>query len=190
MNELIKSAVDTAMSVEGLVDRGEVELLVGLVVETLQGGAPNRLVEVGSYCGRTAIAMGYVVKALSSPSKVYAIDAGSMSQDYGFNTLDKLGDNISKIGLDDVIEIIPLWSDRVNWSGTIDLLLIDSNHGYEDAARDLGHFEEFIATGSYVFFHDYHESWPGIVQFVDEIIKSGRYADEGRTGSLKVVRKL
>ena len=188
--QLIEPCVDAAMSVTGLVDRHEIVTLLGFVLDTLQDATPKRIVEVGSYCGRTAVAMGLIVKVESPASRVYAIDAGSMSGDAGYNTLDKLRENIAKFGLNEVVEILPMWSTQVVWDGPVDLLLIDGNHGYTDAESDLGCFERFIVLGGHVAFHDYHESWPGIIKFVDEIIASGRYADEGLTGTLRIVRKL
>lgn len=163
----------------------EADVLIATATRALtETPGPHSVVEVGSYCGRSTIVLASVVKIIDPSSKIYAID------DMHMGSLEKFQVNVAQSGVSDVIELIQQRSFEVVWNKPISMLFIDGNHGYTDVSGDFGHFEEHIVPGGYVAFHDYHEMWPGIIQFVDEIVDTGKYTRIGGAGSVMVVRKL
>lgn len=55
----------------------------------------------------------------------------------------------------------------------INLLIIDGDHSYNGVKFDFETYSPLLATGGYVLFDDYNaKEWPGVQQFVDELIKN------------------
>ena len=182
--------------IEGWLDEDEAELLIRAAVAALTTlPAPHALLEVGSYCGRSTVVLGSVVKALEPHARLYAIDphqgkVGASDQGIYLTppTLEKLERNLAGAGLTGVVTIIPKHSWEVEWDQPISLLFIDGLHDYANVARDFHHFAPRLRPGAYVAFHDYGEDYPQVTTFVDELLRTGLVAQAGRTGSMMVVR--
>ena len=184
-------------SIEGWLAEDEADLLIAAswrALTMLPG--PHPVVEIGSYCGRSTVVLGSVLKALCSETKVYAIDphegqVGALDQgiSIGSPTLEKFQRNINEAGLGDVIETIQQYSYDVHWGQPISLLLIDGLHDYANVACDFFHFEPWIVAGGYIAFHDYADYYPGVKVFVHEILGSGQYRKVQCVGSMMVVQK-
>jgi len=69
------------------------------------------------------------------------------------------------------------------------LLFIDGLHDYASVSRDFAHFERSVVPGGYVVFDDYDVAFPGVIQFVDEVLKSGEYRKVQTVGKLVVTQK-
>ena len=76
------------------------------------------------------------------------------------------------------------------WDRTVSFLLVDGLHDYASVARDFDHFEPWLATGSYVAFHDFADYFPGVRRFVREVLASGRYTEVAVVGSMILLRKV
>ncbi len=183
--------------IEGWLEDDEADLLIAACAQALRElPAPQSLVEIGSYLGRSTVALGSVVQALGSKATVYAIDphdgqVGAL--DPGLTatppTRERLERNLVAHGLSERVEVIPKLSFQVAWRRPIGLLLVDGLHDYPNVSRDFLHFEPWIADGGYIAFHDYSDYWPEVRVFVDELLASGRYRQVALARSLIVLRK-
>lgn len=184
----------TMEQTEGWLSRCEGDLLITAVLRALTelGSAPT-LVEIGSYCGRSTVVLGGVVKSFRPSARVYAWDTfdgivGALDQ--GLFAYPPTGElfrsNIDRAGLSEIVVSGALDGE---WTEPIGFLLIDGLHDYVNVARDFFRFEPFVVEGGYVVFHDYADYFPGVKAFVNELLGAGRYEEIDRVGSLIVVRK-
>jgi predicted O-methyltransferase YrrM len=185
--------------IQGWLEEEEADLLLATcnrACSTLP--ADSAVVEIGSFCGRSTVVLGSVVKSLGTQTKVFAIDshdgmvgaAGSRSGVTSLgSTLDVFRRNIAESGLTSVVEAIVKRSYEVAWEKPIALLFIDGLHDYENVSRDFHHFESCVIEGGYVAFHDYADYYPGVKKFVDEVIALPNFELVHRAGSMIVVRK-
>lgn len=185
--------------IEGWLEPEEADILMDAAARALaEGGGRKSIVEVGSYQGRSTVALGSVARALRpGEAKVYAIDphgglVGALGQDLAPTepTLDRFRANIAAHGLDGVVEAIVARSTEVAWDRPIDLLFIDGLHDYVNVALDFFHFERWLVEGARVAFHDDAPYYPGVSAFINERIASGRYIQEAGAGSMTVIRKV
>lgn len=51
-----------------------------------------------------------------------------------------------------------------------DFVFIDADHRYESVAADIQAWRPLIIPGGLLAGHDYKETWPGVVQAVDELV--------------------
>jgi predicted O-methyltransferase YrrM len=185
-------------AIEGWLDDDEADLLIATATRALTvHKQPHSIVEVGSYCGRSTVVFGNVVKALSRDAKVYAIDphdgkVGALDQGItsGAPTFARFTRNIAAAGVAEHVEAIQQYSYEVNWDRPIQILFIDGLHDYTNVARDFFHFEQWVVSGGYIAFHDYADYYPGVKSFVNEILASGRYRQVSQVRSMMVVEKL
>lgn len=90
----------------------------------------------------------------------------------------------------------------LEWVGPrIALLIVDADHRYEGVKRDVDAWLPHVAPGGYIFFHDYdasetefagQEQYPGVKQFVDELLNDAVYENfriEARAGTSIVLRR-
>jgi cephalosporin hydroxylase len=182
--------------VQGWLDDSEAELLMAAAVNGLNSAPPgSAIVEVGSFCGRSTIVLGSVVKALGAKTKVYAVDphegvVGSVDQGIELfpPTLATLRHNIAANGLSEAVEIIAKCSFEVVWIKPICFLLIDGLHDYPNVARDFRHFEPWLLPGALIAFHDYDQQHPGVQDLVGELLMTPKYRQVDSAGSMIVVR--
>jgi hypothetical protein len=185
-------------SIEGWLNENEADLLIAataLAVTTAP--APSALVEVGSYCGRSTCVIASVAKALGATAKVYAIDphegrVGAEGQEIEIKTptLEKIEKNLQDAAVADQVTIIQCHSWEVAWDKPVSLLFIDGLHDYYNVSRDFRHFEPWLVVGGYGAFHDYSSVYPGVVAFVYELLRDGRYEKIDLAGSMFVIRKI
>jgi glycosyltransferase involved in cell wall biosynthesis/cephalosporin hydroxylase len=193
--QLVASILDRVVQVEGWLDEHEAVLLMKFAVVAVVQPELHAVVEVGSYHGRSTIALASIVRAARPEAKVYAIDPhrGEISYPDSVHVQPSSWDafcrNIAAADLLDTVEPIRKRSYEVAWDRPIGLLFIDGLHDYSNVARDLNHFEKHIVPGGYVVFDDYHSDYPGVVTFVDELVRSGRYRVVENTGRLMVTER-
>jgi len=184
--------------IEGWLEDDEADLLIAATAMALTKlPQPHALVEVGSYCGRSTVLLGSVVKTLCPAARVYAIDphdgkVGALDQGIRVMppTLERLKRNLADAGLADLVTILPMHSWEVAWDRPIGLLFIDGLHDYANVARDFYHFELQLAPGGYVAFHDYADYYPGVKAFVNELLRAGHYQKVCHTSSMMVVKRI
>jgi hypothetical protein len=150
---------------------------------------PGEFVEVGSYCGKSTVAIGDAIRYTGKT--LHAIDphegevGGSLTMTMG-STLDNFRENIAGADLAGVVNEIRDYSFNVAWNGPIAFLFIDGLHDFENVSRDFRHFAGFLTPGALIAFHDY-VMWPGVRRFVDGLI-SGGFSVYGSADNLIVLR--
>lgn len=184
--------------IDGWLDDDEADLLIAVAARSLsRADGSQAIVEVGSYCGKSTVVLGSVVKAARPEARVYAIDphdgrVGAMDRGItsGPPTRATFDRNIAQAGVADVVLPIQSYPFEVTWDRPIGLLLIDGLHDYANVARDFSHFAQWVEEGGYVAFHDYASYYPGVQAFVDDLLASQRYRKVHLKGSLMVLEKL
>jgi hypothetical protein len=185
-------------TIEGWLADEEADLLIAATAKALTTHEqPHTIVEVGSYCGRSTVVFGSVVKTLSPDGKIYAIGphdgkVGAMDQGIisGEPTLKRFNRNIEQAELTKYVEVIQKHSYEVTWDKSIQFLFIDGLHDYTNVARDFFQFERWVVPGGYIAFHDYADYYPGVKSFVNETLASGGYRKVHYAGSMMIVEKL
>jgi Methyltransferase domain/Glycosyl transferase family 2 len=187
-------------NIPGWLDEQEADLLLATCNRALTSLPPAAAVlEVGSFCGRSTVLLGSVIESLGSESKVYAVDSheglvGAAGSTEGLrslgSTLDIFRSNIAANGLTHIVEPVVQHSYEVAWERPIALLFIDGLHDYYNVSRDFRHFEPWVLGGGYIAFHDYADYYPGVKQFVNELIALPDFELVSRIQSLVIVRKI
>jgi len=184
--------------IEGWLAEEEADLLIAASSQALRDASSSAvLVEVGSYCGRSTVVLGSVVRTLcgSQPGRLFAIDphAGDVGTGSELQatspTFERFSKNIAEAGLTDLIVPIRLCSYQVEWSQPICFLFIDGLHDYANVARDFHHFARWLTPGAYVAFHDYGGYYVDVQRFVDELLRAGEYLKVHRAGGMMVLKK-
>lgn len=194
---LTTTLMNRVRQIEGWLDDQEAELLMsGAIKACIELPAPQAVVEIGSYQGKSTVLLGSVVKTYFPQGKVYAIDphegvVGAADQGLQATppTLVRFKQNIESAGLSDVVETIKEFSFNVKWDKPISLLFIDGLHDYPNVARDFWHFADWVKQGGYIAFHDYADYYPGVQAFVNELLSTPAYHKVQQANSLIVVQK-
>lgn len=183
--------------IEGWLWDVEADLLIAATVRALDElPAPHAIVEIGSYCGRSTVVLGSVVRALEPEARVYAIDphhgkVGAVDRRLSTTppTLARFEANIAAAGVSDVVVTVQRHSYETEWDKPIAFLFIDGLHDYSNVSRDFHHFESWLVPGAFVAFHDYASYYPGVQAFVNEVLVSAPYTRVHCAGSTMLLRR-
>ncbi len=154
--------------IKGFMDRVEAERLYRLA---LQAAGSGPVLEVGSYCGKSAYILGSACK--ESDSVLYSIDhhRGSEEQQPGetyfdpdlfdqasgrINTLPFFQKNLAAAGLEDYVIPIVARSGIAGkkWQNPLSLVFIDGGHSFEAACEDYRTWSGHVQSGGFLVFHD------------------------------------
>jgi predicted O-methyltransferase YrrM len=181
----------TMRAIPGWLEDEEAELLIAAAAYVTRGGGARRLVEIGSYQGRSTIVLAATIRALSPESRVFAIDphegtVGSADArlNHGSPTFDAFVANIAAAGLSAFVEPVRALSYETQWDDAIDLLFVDGLHDRFNVERDYRHFAHFLTQDAAVLFHDYATYYPGVVDFVDLLVANEGWRVAARAGSM------
>jgi predicted O-methyltransferase YrrM len=166
-------------------------------VEAASADPECSIVEVGSYCGKSTVVFGLGLRQLGLVgARVYSIDPhdGVISTVNGSTTrtaptLDKFTNNMKLAGLTAVVEPVVARSTETAWDRPIDFLFVDGLHDYEHVAEDFSHFAPCLKVGGLAAFHDCAPYFPGVLKFVQELLRSGKYSKDASAKSLMVLKK-
>lgn len=151
-------------------------------------GLPGDIVEIGSYCGKSTVAIADALKQGCS-GMLYSIDPHVDNiKTYGVDSYKQLKQNIEKFKLDEYVKAVILYSHEVCWDADIKMLFIDGNHTYESVKQDFILFDLFVLKHGLVAFHDSHE--PGPQQVIAEAMETQRFHTLLVADSLTVLKKL
>jgi len=195
---LISPLINRVKKIGGWLSEAETDLLIAVAIKTgTYFSAPQHFVEIGSYQGKSTVALGNVVKFLFPLARVYAIDPHEGvvgAADQGLQklapTLQQFKKNIETEALTGVVELIQDYSYNVAWRKPVHMLFIDGLHDYTSVASDFRHFEKWIVPGGYIAFHDYADYYPGVKKIVHEVLDTGQYKKIQLADSLFVMQKL
>jgi predicted O-methyltransferase YrrM len=158
------------VSVPGWLDRDAARLLFGLAAH---GGGDGRIVEIGSYLGRSTILL-----ALADAGTVVAVDphAGELvagESDVVADTYPLFLRNLETAGVVDRVEPrreTSLEAAR-EWKEPLRLLYLDGLHHYEAVREDVAAWAPHVLPGGFVVFDDY--AVEGVQRAVAEAQRDG-----------------
>jgi len=184
---------------------------LALYAAGLEAGKLGPLLEIGSYCGKSAIYLGSA--AQENGSVLFSIDhhRGSEENQPGWEYHDpELVDpasglldtwpcfrrTVAEAGLDQHVAAFVARSEQLarHWCAPLALVFIDGGHSEEAVRADFtGWFPHLVAGGSLVI----HDVFPDPAQggqapynVYREALSSGDFVDTGAAGSLRVLRRL
>jgi hypothetical protein len=171
----------------------------------------NPMLEIGSYCGKSAIYLGAATK--ENGSILFSVDhhRGSEENQIGWEhhdtelfdphtnkleTLFQFRKTLTVAGLDDYVIPIVGNSKIVGryWNIGLSLLFIDGGHSYEEAMGDYIVWSKFIQLNGLLLIHDVfeNESDGGRPPFeiYQKAMESSYFTEIESVGSLKVLKKI
>jgi predicted O-methyltransferase YrrM len=158
----------------------------------------QRIVEIGSYRGRSAI-----VLARGAPPGVHVIaidphagnDRGPQqirgTADEGQRDHEQFRRNLERAGVAGAVEHVRLPSSEALGAvhGAADLIYVDGAHRYRPAREDIARWGERVAPGGTLLVHDAFSSVGVTLAILRVLVPWGRFRYLGRTGSLAEYRR-
>lgn len=198
---------DVAHRTAGFLPDDEAEALH----EAARRAPAGTWLEIGTYCGRSTVHLGAAARAAGAHLVTLDHHRGSEENQPGWQwhdaslvdphtgrleTLPSLRRTLWDAGLDDVVSVLVATTQQVApwWTTPLQLLFLDGNHTEPVAQHDYGGFAPHLVTGGVLLVHDVFERpedggrppWNVFRRAVD----SGAFEPVGRTGSLRVLRRL
>ncbi|MEX2256641.1 MAG: class I SAM-dependent methyltransferase [Acidimicrobiia bacterium] len=174
----------------------------------LAGGAVGPLLEVGTYCGKSAVYLG--AAARERDTVLYTVDhhRGSEENQAGWehhderlvdprtgrmDTLPWFRRTIESADLEDTVVAVIGHSTKVAsaWATPLGLLFIDGGHAFDVALADYEQWSPRVAPGGVLVFHDVFEDPDEGGQAPYEVWQravADGFTPESTTGSLRVLR--
>jgi predicted O-methyltransferase YrrM len=177
----------------------------------LEGAAAGPLLEVGTYCGKSAVYLGAAARAAGTVLFTVDHHRGSEENQAGWewhdeglvdartgrmDTLPFFRRTMEDAGLEDVVIAVVGRSTTVadHWGRPLGLLFIDGGHAFDVALADYEHWSPHVAPGGLLVFHDVFERPEDGGQAPFEVWKraaaSGEFEPVSTTGSLRVLSRV
>lgn len=187
--------------IRGFLDIEEIKFLNRLAKKTVnQFGAQSALCEIGSYCGKSTIAIATALKE-SNGGILYTIDwhQGSMSMP-GFgtreyqSTYEEFLNNLGRFYVRNRVVIIKNKSED-SFEGVpekLHFLWIDGTHEYDAVKADFNNYAKKIVDGGYLLFHDAcWTSWREPFQLIKrEVLDNPQYSLYACVGNTMTFEKI
>lgn len=174
----------------------------------LEGARRGPLLEIGSYCGKSAVYAG--AAARERGTVLYSVDhhRGSEEIQPGWehhdpdlvdpetgrmNSLPFFRRTLAQAGLDDVVIAVVGDSPTVatHWTMPLGMVFVDGAHSDEDVVADYDAWAAKVVSGGMLAFHDVFEDardgGQGPRRAYERARRDG-FAEESRAGSLRVLR--
>jgi len=158
----IQSAVE---AIQGFMVPGQEEYLFNKV-KSLPNDAV--IVEIGSYKGRSTVAMSYA--CIGTNRKIYCIDTwdGNDTDFSDRNFFEIWQENLVKNGLSQYVvplrgyshQILSQW-EELTGDKAIDFIFIDGSHQFLDVLKDYEQSLPLVKDGGWIAFQDVVPTWPG-----------------------------
>lgn len=160
--------------------------------------APGDVLEIGSYRGRSTIALALAARyanrrAHFGTSRVVAIDPmldvdPKLQTDLPSGTARRILDrNLTQAGVVREVEFHPHFSYEVapRWNRPLRLLWIDGDHAYASTKQDFDLFSPHLADGAILAFHDVLSPYDGCIRvFTEDVLTSPQFGAAGLCGSI------
>lgn len=175
----------------------------------LDGGAVGPMLEVGTYCGKSAVYLGAAARVRGTV--LFTVDhhrgseenqAGWEHHDEGLvdprtgrmDTLPHFRRTIEDAGLDDVVIAVIGRSTTVaaHWRTPLGLVFIDGGHAFDVARSDYQSWSQYLSPGGLLVFHDVFENPDDGGQAPYEVWQravSDGFEPLATAGSLRVLRQ-
>jgi predicted O-methyltransferase YrrM len=175
----------------------------------IDGGRAGPLLEVGTYCGKSAVYLGAAARVAGTVAFTVDHHRGSEENQAGWehhdtevvdaatgrmDTLPFFRRTIEAAGLEDVVVAIVGHSVAVAdaWATPLGFLFIDGGHADDVAMADYEHWSRFVASGGVIAIHDVFEDpadgGQGPFHVWQRAVNDG-FEPVSRTGSLRTVRR-
>jgi MMP 1-O-methyltransferase len=174
----------------------------------LRAAAVGPLLEIGTYCGKSAIYLGAAAREASTV--LYTVDhhRGSEENQAGWehhderlvdprtgrmDTLPWFRRTIEDAGLEDVVVAVIGASPTVaaHWATPLGLVFVDGGHAFDVALADYLGWSRHLAPGGLLVFHDVFEDPAGGGQAPYEVWRravADGFTPVSTTGSMRVLR--
>ncbi|XBB70294.1 class I SAM-dependent methyltransferase [Nocardioides sp. WV_118_6] len=200
--------LDHARAAKGFMPEDEGALLHRIALERLPLGP---VLEVGTYCGKSAIYLGAAARQVGGT--VFTVDhhRGSEENQAGWehhdtsvvdpelglmDTLGQFRKNIARAGLEEQVVAVVGQSTTVaaHWRTPLSLLFIDGGHGEEPARADFAGWAHWVEAGGYLAIHDVFPDpadggRPPYELIYLPALASGAFTEVAVTGSLRVLQR-
>jgi predicted O-methyltransferase YrrM len=208
MSKSVEPPLGLIEEVKGFMDGDEGRRLYDIALDASRMG-PG--LEIGSYCGKSALYLGTAFRTNSAV--LFSIDhhRGSEEQQPGeeyfdpdlldqrsglIDTLPLFRSALEKGGLEETVVPLVCRSDVAakQWATPLSMVFIDGGHAFETARTDMECWTPHIMKGGYLLMHDLFENPADGGQAPWEVFKlalaSGRFEELPRTKSLGVLKKI
>jgi MMP 1-O-methyltransferase len=168
------------------------------------------LLEIGSYCGKSAVYLGAAARA--GDTMLFSVDhhRGSEENQAGWehhdpevvdratgrmDTLPFFRRTIERAGLEDAVVAVVGDSTTiaVHWRTPLGLVFVDGGHAIDMVLADYEAWSPHIAPDGMLVFHDVFEDprdgGQGPFEVWKRAVASGNFTPESTTGSLRVLRR-
>ena len=143
----------------GWLDPLAAQAMYGL---TVGRGQPTVVVEIGTFCGKSAAVFGLAVERHGG--RVYTIDS-YVGVGNHVTTLEEVEANLASVGV--LKSVMVIKGDSVAladaWTLPFDVLYIDGAHDYESVRADFDAWVPFLVPGGLLLMDDYAEEGPNRV---------------------------
>ena len=201
--------LEVAEAVKGFLPKNEAAALYDAAVAVEVDGP---LLEVGSYCGKSSVYLGYAAQSIGRV--LYALDhhRGSEENQAGWehhdpelidkqkgvmDTLPYFRDAIFAAGLEHVVIALVGHSGVIarNWTTPLSFLFIDGGHGEEPAKADFNGWVPKVKEGGTLAIHDVFPNpkdggRPPYDQIYLPAIESGNWNEVHVEGSLRILKRV
>ena len=201
--------VKVAEAVKGFLPKNEAAALYDAAIAVEVDGP---LLEVGSYCGKSSVYLGYAAQSIGRV--LYALDhhRGSEENQAGWehhdselidkqkgvmDTLPYFRDAIFAAGLEHVVIALVGHSGVIarNWTTPLSFLFIDGGHGEEPAKADFNGWVPKVKEGGTLAIHDVFPNpkdggRPPYEQIYLPAIESGNWDEIDVEGSLRILKRV
>ena len=201
--------LEVAEAVKGFLPKNEAAALYDAAVAVEVDGP---LLEVGSYCGKSSVYLGYAAQSIGRV--LYALDhhRGSEENQAGWehhdpelidkqkgvmDTLPYFRDAIFAAGLEHVVIALVGHSGVIarNWTTPLSFLFIDGGHGEEPAKADFNGWVPKVKEGGTLAIHDVFPNpkdggRPPYEQIYLPAIESGDWNEVHVEGSLRILKRV
>ena len=159
---------------------------------------PARIVEIGSYRGRSAIVMALAAKpgvAITAIDPHAGNDRGPREIEGFAEEAERdhraFRENLARAGVTDTVEHLRLHSAEAlgHLRGEAELVYVDGAHRYRPARDDLAGFGARLRPGGALLVHDAFSSVGVTLAIFSVLLAGSRFRYLGRTGSLAEYRR-
>jgi predicted O-methyltransferase YrrM len=186
-NRLAALACERAARASGYIGESELRgLLMLAAAAPLAPGRPERMVEIGSFKGKSAVALATLAQQRRLPPLV-SIDPHTAPSvtDPGLpeaSSFEAFTAALAAAGVAEQVEVHRQRSQEaaVGWNRPIGLLWIDGDHTWEGARSDFELFSPFLVPGAFVALHDSLHFFEGPIRvFVERMLGDDRFGPAG-----------
>lgn len=178
-------------AVKGWLSMDEAALLYKLA-SAVESGC---IVEVGSYHGRSTVALGLGTMA-GNNSPVFAVEpheefAGALGGNFGPEDRAEFFKSMLQSSCYKVVRLLNISSEIITsgWEQPVSLLWIDGDHRYEGVKRDFESWERHLENDATIVFDDATNPELGPYRLVSELINAGKYLPVVSAGKVVVLER-